>query len=94
MGNDKFKFECCWTCQHCVLDIGVNKYICANTGEKPDATIKSALPDLSTHVLDLETITYLANVFESTLKRLCEVAIVKSRNDMTHSALAKIRYKV
>lgn len=33
MENDKFKFECCWTCQHCVLDIGVNKYICANTGQ-------------------------------------------------------------
>ena len=33
MGNDKFKFECCWTCHLCVLDIGVNKYICANTGQ-------------------------------------------------------------
>jgi hypothetical protein len=63
-------------------------------GEKPDATIKLALPDLSTHVLDFETIDYLLNVFECTLKRLCEVAIAKSRNDMKHSALAKIMSKL
>ena len=35
-----------------------------------------------------------ANVFESTLRRLCEVVVVKSCNDMKHSALAKIRYKI
>lgn len=62
--------------------------------QKPDATIKLTLPDLPTHVCDLETITYLENVFESTLKRLCEVAIVKTRNDMKHSALANIRNKL
>ena len=33
MDDKNFSFVCCWTCQHCVLDVGVNKYICANTGQ-------------------------------------------------------------
>ena len=33
MDDKNFTFVCCWTCQHCVLDVGVNKYICANTGQ-------------------------------------------------------------
>lgn len=30
----KFSFVCCWTCNHCVLDIGVNHYICSKTGKQ------------------------------------------------------------
>ena len=32
MEDKDFSFVCCWTCNHCVLDIGVNHYICSKTG--------------------------------------------------------------
>ena len=33
MEEKEFSFVCCWTCNHCVLDIGVNQYICDKTGK-------------------------------------------------------------
>ena len=34
MEDKEFSFVCCWTCNHCVLDIGVNHYICSHNGKK------------------------------------------------------------
>lgn len=28
MEDENFGFECCWTCEHCILDIETHKYIC------------------------------------------------------------------
>lgn len=28
-GEEKFSYVCCYSCGHCILDIGVNEYICS-----------------------------------------------------------------
>lgn len=35
MITDKdFSFRCCWTCDHCILDLDLG-YICTDKGDKP-----------------------------------------------------------